>query len=1065
MMLYDEFNTYKNFAGAEVFKNKALEKTEILRNLNPAFAARDYQKEALGRFYYYCEEYHQKQKPIHLMFNMATGSGKTLIMAANILYLYQKGYRNFIFFTRLGNIIQKTKANFLDPASRKYLFADKILFGGKEVKINEVDNFEGVNDANINIIFSTTSLLHSRFNYARENVLTYEDFEDKKIVLIADEAHNLSAETNGKISKTDEEDRRNWENTVMRILNANSQKENVLLEFTATARLEQEYPEIIEKYKDKAIYRYDLKEYRLDGFSKDVRTLQIDAPIMERALSAVIISQYRLKIAGKHKIALKPVVMFKANRVSIPKEGISKEHNPQIVVSSIFKGSFHKLIAGLNEKTIQQQAKIKDETLQKAFRFFNEHKISLSNLVAEIKNDFAPEKCLTVDDDKDLEQKQILLNSLEDRNNEIRAVFATEKLNEGWDVLNLFDIVRLYNSRDAKGNKPGKTTVQEAQLIGRGARYYPFTIADFTDPHRRKYDADAQNELRILEQLYYHSVTNPRYIQELETVLVREGIIPSRTVQKEIRIKADFKLSDFWKKGYIFLNSRKQNLGKDVFTLSDAKAVFDYNAESNIFQLPTREAIEKDLFVAGAGVGEKAKTEIKEYKFADLGMHVIRTALMKTPSGQFDELRRIFGNIESAKDFISNEKYLGGIKIKVKGTNEQVENLLQAEKLSIAGFVVDKVLGIASKEKKEHYGTKEFKAHLIQKIFENDKVLQLDSESPRALNMRDFDFSSKDWFAQNEIWGTSEEEAFLRFIDEAVSKLKKKYQDIALLRNEQFFKIYSFENGEPFYPDFVLFLTEKKTKQEVVYQVFIEPKGDQFLDAQNTFEQSKESWKQKLLLEIESNHIVDLKIENKDFRLIGLPFYNKQLQEKFSEAFERFVGSPAKEKSDLFFRDVIPEATYAEGYLPIYDLQAVATSFREQKTPTIKSWKPMKKKFKQGYFIAQVIGKSMESTIPDGSWCLFRPDQGGTRDGKIVLVESRRVTDPETQQSFTIKRYKSEKRQFKDETWIHTKITLSPDNKEFKDIVLKNVREDEFHIAAEFVEVIDVGEAQSLKGE
>jgi len=224
MMLYDEFNTYKNFAGADVFKNKALERTEILRNLNQAFPAREYQKEALGRFYYYCEEYHQKHKPIHLMFNMATGSGKTLIMAANILYLYQKGYRNFIFFTRLGNIIQKTKANFLDPASKKYLFADKIIFSGKEVRINEVDNFEGVNDESINIIFSTTSLLHSRFNYARENVLTYEDFEDKKIVLIADEAHNLSAETSGKISKTDEEDRRNWENTVMRILNATAKK-------------------------------------------------------------------------------------------------------------------------------------------------------------------------------------------------------------------------------------------------------------------------------------------------------------------------------------------------------------------------------------------------------------------------------------------------------------------------------------------------------------------------------------------------------------------------------------------------------------------------------------------------------------------------------------------------------------------------------------------------------------------------------------------------------------------------------------------------------------------------
>lgn len=891
-MLYDDFNSYKNFAGADVFKNKATEKTDILKNLNPAFPAREYQKEALGRFYYYCEEYHQKLKPIHLMFNMATGAGKTLIMAANLLYFYQKGYRNFIFFTRLGNIIKKTKANFLDPNSKKYLFADKITLGGQEIKIKEVDNFEGVNDDDINIIFSTTALLHSRFNFARENVLTYEDFAEKKIVLIADEAHNLSAETNGKISKTEAEDRRNWENTVMHILKANSQKDNVLLEFTATARLQQEYPEILEKYKDKAIYRYDLKEYRLDGFSKDVITLQIKAPIMERALSAVIISQYRRKVAEKYKIALKPVVMFKANRVSIPKEGISKEDNPQIVVSSIFKYSFHKLISELDEKHLKQQTAIQAATLQKAFQFFNEQKITLADLVAEIKSDFAPEKCLTVDEDIDLEQKQILLNSLEDQTNEIRAIFATEKLNEGWDVLNLFDIVRLYNSRDAKSNKPGKTTVQEAQLIGRGARYYPFTLGEFTDAYRRKFDTDIQNELRILEQLYYHSVTNPRYIQELEKVLVREGIMPSRTVQKEIKIKSNFKNSDFWKKGYIFLNSRKENLGKDVFALSDAKAEFDHNAEINIFQLPTREAIEKDLFVAGTGAGVKAKIEIRDYKIADLGTHIVRTALAKMPAGRFDELKKIFGNIESAKDFISNEKYLGGIKIKVKGTSEQIENLLQIEKLNIAGFVIDKVLEIAGKEKKEYYGTKEFKAHLIQKIFENDKVLQLDSESPRAQNMGEFDFSSRDWFAQNEIWGTSEEESFLRFIDEAITKLKKKYQDIALLRNEQFFKIYSFENGEPFYPDFVLFLTEKKTKQEVMYQIFVEPKGDQFLDAQNTFEQSKEGWKQKLLIEIEKSHTVDLKIENKDFRLIGLPFFNEgqvnsALREKFEEVFEK----------------------------------------------------------------------------------------------------------------------------------------------------------------------------------
>lgn len=873
-MLYDEFDSYRNFVGADVFKAKATEKTDILKNLNRAFSTREYQKEALGRFYYYIEEYHQKQKPIHLMFNMATGSGKTLIMAANILYLYQKGYRNFIFFTRLGNIIQKTKANFLDPNSKKYLFADKIILGSQEIKIKEVDNFDGVNNDDINIIFSTTALLHSRFNSARENVLTYEDFEDKKTVLIADEAHNLSAETNGKISKTEEVDRRNWEKTVVRILNANSQKENVLLEFTATARLEQEYPEILEKYKDKAIYRYDLKQYRLDGFSKDVRTLQINAPIIERALSAVIILQYRRKVAEKYKIALKPVVMFKANRVSIPKEGISNAHNPQIVVSSIFKESFHRLISGLSEKQVKQQTEIKDVTLQKAFEFFNEQKITLADLVSEIKSDFAPEKCLTVDDEKDLEQKQILLNSLEDQNNEIRAIFATEKLNEGWDVLNLFDIVRLYNSRDAKSNKPGKTTVQEAQLIGRGARYYPFHLDEFSDEYRRKFDTDTQNELRILEQLYYHSVTNPRYIQELESVLVREGILPSRTIQKDIKVKSDFKKGSFWKNGYIFLNSRKENLGKDVFKLSDAKAEFDYNAEINIFQLPTREAIEKDLFVAGAGTGVKAKIETRDFNIADLGTHIVRTAMAKLPAGQFNELNKIFGNIESVKDFISNEKYLGDIKIKVKGTHEQLGNLSQVEKLSIAGFVIDKVLETAGREKKEYYGTKEFKAHLIKKVFENDKVLQLDSESPRAQSMRDFDFSSKNWFAQDEIWGTSEEESLIKFIDDSMEDLTSLYEEIALFRNEHHLKIYGFENGEPLYPDFILFLKEKGQANQRVYQVFIEPKGSQFLDANGTFEQSKESWKQKFLLQIQNSGKVEQISENEEYRLLGLPFYN-----------------------------------------------------------------------------------------------------------------------------------------------------------------------------------------------
>ena len=196
------------------------------------------------------------------------------------------------------------------------------------------------------------------------------------------------------------------------------------------------------------------------------------------------------------------------------------------------------------------------------------------------------------------------------------------------------------------------------------------------------------------------------------------------------------------------------------------------------------------------------------------------------------------------------------------------------------------------KEKKQFYGTPEFKAHLLKEVFHKDKVIQLDGDSHRAQEMRDFDFSTKPWFAQNEIWGTSEEEAFMRFIDEMMTKLESKYQEVALLRNELVFNIYSFDGGKPFYPDFVLFLKEKKTNKEHVYQVFIEPKGDEFVDAQKTFEQSKEGWKQKFLLQIENEHKVDFQLENRDFKLIGLPFFNEgnvnpDLRESFQTSFEQ----------------------------------------------------------------------------------------------------------------------------------------------------------------------------------
>ena len=249
----------------EIFNNpfarKALAEVEIPNGIsdNIKFDIRPYQEEAFKRFLYTeREEFDEKpRKPLHLLYNMATGSGKTLVMAGLILHLYEKGYRNFLFFVNSNNIIQKTKENFLNPYALKYLFTNRIVIDGKEVLVKEVDNFDEADDRNINIKFVSIQMLTSGLLLnVKENSLSFEDFEDRKLVLIGDEAHHNNADV--------------WGQLVERIHEMNF--DNILLEFTAT--LDYESRKIVEKYKDKVIYKYDLAQFRIDKYSKEINLIR-----------------------------------------------------------------------------------------------------------------------------------------------------------------------------------------------------------------------------------------------------------------------------------------------------------------------------------------------------------------------------------------------------------------------------------------------------------------------------------------------------------------------------------------------------------------------------------------------------------------------------------------------------------------------------------------------------------------------------------------------------------------------------------------------------------------------
>lgn len=58
---------------------------------NLKYSLFDWQNEALAHFLYYENEKSElKTFPSHLLFNMATGTGKTLLMAALMLYYYKQ---------------------------------------------------------------------------------------------------------------------------------------------------------------------------------------------------------------------------------------------------------------------------------------------------------------------------------------------------------------------------------------------------------------------------------------------------------------------------------------------------------------------------------------------------------------------------------------------------------------------------------------------------------------------------------------------------------------------------------------------------------------------------------------------------------------------------------------------------------------------------------------------------------------------------------------------------------------------------------------------------------------
>ena len=924
-MLYEEL---KSLAFEyELSKVKPEDYSYITENLK--FPLYDWQKTAIENFL--LNEKIRRAKiskgevvpPNHLMFNMATGSGKTLVMAALILYYYKHGYKNFIFFVNQNAILGKTQANFIDCSHNKYLFSENIVIDGRRVNIREVEIFSNSQD-DIQIKFTTIQKLHNDIYKEGENALLLSDLQKRNIVLFADEVHHLNAATSKKKNAAKElsddisfigelkdsaklEDiERSWEHTVRHCILEKDGKttginKNVLLEFTATIP---NTDEIKAKYEDKIISKFELKDFVEAGCTKHIRLVRSNLELRERILQALLLNWYRYAVAAKHGIAnFKPVILFRSKTIEESKADYQMFLELCKTVKAedfTFAKNLSKIISDENDPY-----NLDGRIFERIAIYLKENNISFETVSQYIRENFKERNIIitnskdgTKTKEKTTSEQDRLLNSLEDSNNHIRAIFTVQRLTEGWDVLNLYDIVRLYEGRDMDfhSKKAGSSTTSEVQLIGRGVRYYPFAFKD-KEKNRRKFDDDLQNELRILEEFYFHSDEDHRYISELSAELKNRGLIQEKRTQKIFRVKEEKK--DNLKGMYLFVNEQKENPDRRLKTLpEDFKnlAAFEAKVLTTLYsevQSVDFSKKEDERYIADSGT---LSTSVKT--FSDIPLHIRQKAFHRLNTNPesyfcFENLRKRF-SVESADDFFD---FIKELKILIT-SDVQFEEIPNKKLLSLCEDFLLYIQRELETYDKPFIGT-DFHLVKFSDLFTLDEekgkisftkekmILMEDSDSETQENKSlEAELKNTEWYMLDSFWGTSEERKLIEFIKNHETNLKEKYDSFQLLRNEEVYKIFDFDTGRGFQPDFLLLLHGKNGGQNAYYQVFIEPKGAHLKGEDN------DGWKENFLQEITNRYGFEkIVMENSSgYVLIGLPFFNSQdhaMKAKFEECFER----------------------------------------------------------------------------------------------------------------------------------------------------------------------------------
>ena len=397
--------------------------------------------------------------------------------------------------------------------------------------------------------------------------------------------------------------------------------------------------------------------------------------------------------------------------------------------------------------------------------------------------------------------------------------------------------------------------------------------------YQRKYDHDLSNPMRACETLCFHSKNDSQYIAELTKALQETGLIDDTMVDIEYRLKEDFIKTDYYETGKVYANDRIEAAEQNRKRLQDEIQNVTLKATVDSYQHKLGLAFEQDH--PDHVVADTTAYSLKTLPIKEIDYPVVRKALQKFPCFRFDKLKEKLPELKSLHQFVTEGEYLGNKIITIRTS----EGTVMTNRLRfLACFQAFRVLAEKiEKVETQYVGTREFRSYSVRKTFTNKRVRVAKDKMPK-------DFGYAHWFVYDQFVGTLEEERFLDYFAGMQETLREKEIEPYLIRNERQLKIYDFEEGRGFEPDFVLIL--RKKGEELMYQIFIEPKGKHIFQY--------DAWKESFLSSINDSEKIVL-LDGSENRLIGLPMYNQESteqREKFDQEFRKYLAEITDSQDD-----------------------------------------------------------------------------------------------------------------------------------------------------------------------